>query len=179
MTLFLNVTFPVVEGPDLFTLVNSQIYHVNDTAYPTLYSVQKNASWTPPASEQRNLMIIPDEYRGESVRIVLQTNGSEGRHPFHMHGHGFQVVGTGVGFFDDAGLAQVNSVDLRDVVVRDTVIVPGDGWRVIQYVFPLIPVQYAEYAHILVLLPRVTADNPGVWALHCHVGELFNSFLGP
>jgi hypothetical protein len=132
LSFFLNFTFPDIEGFDVRTLVNGQLYHVNDTAYPTLYAVQENVTWVPPASEQRNLLIIPDEYRGKTVRIILQGSTSRGAHPFHMHGHGFLVVASGVGPFDDAALAYANSVDLYEVVVRDTVIVPDGGWVVIQ-----------------------------------------------
>ena len=135
LSLFLNYTFPDIDDPKVHTLVNGGIYTVNDTAYPTLYSIQEDATWIPPASEERNLMVIPDEYRGKTVRIVLQSSNGPGSHPFHMHGHGFQVVATGVGSFDDEALAYANSVDLREVVVRDTVTVPSNGWVVIQCVF--------------------------------------------
>lgn len=84
-------------------------------------------------------MIIPDKYRNKSVRIVIQSSGGPGTHPFHIHGHGFQVVANGAGSFDDAALTLANSVDLRDVIVRDTVSIPSDGWVVAQYVFPLMP----------------------------------------
>ncbi|KAF9644386.1 hypothetical protein BDM02DRAFT_3121983 [Thelephora ganbajun] len=156
VSLFLNYTFPIADGPALHTLVNGQRYQVDDTAYPTLFAIQENAVWTPPTSEQRNLMIIPDEYRGKTVRIVLIATGL-GSHPFHMHGHGFQVVAIGVGSFDDAALTQANSMDLHNAVVRDTVTIPAGGWVVI----------------------HVTADNPGVWALHCHIGwHLKSGMLG-
>ena len=135
LSLFLNYTFPLFTGSVVHTLVNGGVYQVNDTAYPTLYAIQQDPTWTPPPTEQRNLVIIPDQYRGKTVRIVLLSNGA-GAHPFHMHGHGFQVVAYGAGSFDDAALAQANSVDLRDVIVRDTVVVPADGWMVTQYVFP-------------------------------------------
>ena len=180
LSLFLNYTFPIINGSDVHTLVNGQIYHVNDTAYPTLYSVQENATWTPPASEQRNIMVIPDGYRGKTVRIILQSSHGPGNHPFHMHGHGFQIVATGPGAFDAAALTHTNSVDLRGVIVRDTVTVPGGGWVVIQCVFsffPLLSVMSYTKRHVLTCWPlhRFTADNPGVWALHCHVGELSES----
>jgi len=136
--------------------VNGWAYSVNDTAYPTLYAIQEDPTWTPTAPEQRNIMTIPDGYRNKTVRIVLQNSGNPGGHPFHMHGHGFQVVGRGSGPFDATTEAQVNSVNLRDVVVRDTAIVPPSGWMVIQFI----------------------ADNPGVWALHCHIGwHLGNGML--
>lgn len=141
LSFFLNFTFPVLNGPELHTLVNDQLYHVDDTAYPTLYAFQENATWVPPTSEQRNLMIIPDEYRGKTVRIILQSVNSRGAHPFHMHGHGFQVVASGAGSFDDVALTRTNSVNLYDTIVRDTVTVPDGGWTVIQYVF------FCHFAH--------------------------------
>lgn len=148
LSLVLNYTFPIFTGPEVRTLVNGQIYQVNDSAYPTLYAFQQNATWTPPASEERNLMVIPDEYSGKTVRIVLLSNGA-GTHPFHMHGHGFQVVGSGVGSFDDAALALANSVDLQQAIVRDTVVVPANGWMVIQYVFLHVPYDIRRtYSHV-------------------------------
>ena len=175
LSMFLNYTFPFFSGPDVHTLVNGQIYQVNDTAYPTLYSIQEDPTWTPPAPEQRNFMVIPDAYRNKTVRIVLQSMGGPGSHPFHMHGHGFQVVASGVGSFDDAAVTLVNSVDLRSVVSRDTIIVPGLGWVAIQYVFSAVPYNMQQMLICRSLFGRLTADNPGVWALHCHVGELSKS----
>ena len=119
-------------------------------------------------------MVIPDRYRGKSVRIVLQSSGGHGVHPFHMHGHGFQVVASAAGPFDDAALSLVNSVDLHQVIVRDTVTVPSQGWVVIQSVF----LQYRTICDACsCLFDRFTADNPGVWALHCHVGKLLKSLF--
>lgn len=124
-------------------------------------------------------MIIPDEYRGKTVRVVLQSSGGPGTHPFHMHGHGFQVVADGVGPFNDAALALTNSVDLRDAVVRDTLTVPANGWIVVQYVFPPMPYDIQRILTRWFLLGSITADNPGVWALHCHVGELLKPTISP
>ena len=177
LSLFLNYTFPFFSGPGVHTLVNNLIYDVNDTAYPTLYAVQEDPTWTPPAPEQRNLMVIPDSYRNETVRIILQSVGGPGSHPFHMHGHGFQVVANGVGSFNDAALTLANSVDLHGVIARDTVSVPSQGWVVIQCVFAMIPCNAQRVLTSWSLLPRLTADNPGVWALHCHVGKLSKSLL--
>lgn len=94
-------------------------------------------TWIPPPLE-RNLMVIPDEYRDKAVRIMLQSSNNLGTHPFHMHGHGFQVVATGAGPFSDAALAHANSADLRKVVVRNTVTIPANGRVVLQYVLPVI-----------------------------------------
>ena len=153
LSFFLNYTFPEIDGPMAHTLVNGQLYHVDDAAYPTLYAVNENATWVPPTSEQRNLMVFPDEYRGKAVRIILQSVNGRGSHPFHMHGHGFRVVASGVGSFDDAALTHANSVDLHEVVVRDTVTVPDRGWVVIQWVFSAI-IPHCSTGPYTVVSPR-------------------------
>ncbi|KAG9326772.1 hypothetical protein KVV02_008662 [Mortierella alpina] len=79
---------------------------------------------------------------GAIVQIVFD-NSQGDEHPFHLHGHVFQVVAQGVGFYEE-GKTPVNAVNpLR----RDTATVPRNGFTVI----------------------RFKADNPGVWALHCHI----------
>ena len=135
VTYTINYTYPFWVGTRVRTLVNGSLYTVNDTAEPTLYAIQRDPTWTPPSTEQRNLVTIPDQYNGKNVRVVVLFTGG-GSHPFHLHGHGFQVVASGIGSFNDTALAQVNAVDLSDVIVRDTAIVQGGGWIVIQYLFP-------------------------------------------
>ena len=171
VTYTLNYSFPYLVGTELRTLVNGSLYAVNDTAEPTLYAIQQDPTWMPPPTEQRNLLTIPDQYRGENVRIVVLVTG-RGTHPFHTHGHAFQVLGSGIGSFDDAALAKVNAVNLRDVIVRDTAVVQGGGWLVIQYMFPRSPRNMQRGLTRWCLPRRFTANNPGVWALHCHDGEL-------
>ncbi|XP_051136437.1 laccase-1 [Andrographis paniculata] len=84
---------------------------------------------------------------GTRLEVVLQgTNflNSE-NHPIHFHGHNFFVVGTGFGNYDvrrDPG-----NYNLVDPPERNTVAVPTGGWAAI----------------------RLTADNPGVWFIHCHL----------
>ncbi len=76
-----------------------------------------------------------------TVRIVLNTV-YQSAHPMHLHGHSFQVLAEGPGPWD--GKTVVNPANpLR----RDTHIQRRYGHLVIQF----------------------TADNPGVWTLHCHV----------
>ena len=147
VTYTFNYTFPSFVGTEVRTLVNDSLYTVDDTAEPTLYAIQQDPTWMPPSTEQRNLMTIPDQYDGENVRIVVLVTG-KGTHPFHMHGHPFQVVASGIGPFDDAVLAEVNAVNLRDVIVRDTAVVQAGGWIVIQYVFPRSRTICNENSHV-------------------------------
>ncbi|KAJ3308431.1 ferroxidase fet3 [Boothiomyces sp. JEL0838] len=79
---------------------------------------------------------------GQVVEIVINNNDG-GNHPFHLHGHKFQVVATGDGVYDPATANFTKTNPVR----RDTVIVQGGGYAVIRFV----------------------ADNPGVWFFHCHI----------
>jgi iron transport multicopper oxidase len=78
------------------------------------------------------------------VEIVLN-NDDPGKHPFHLHGHEFQVVARSD---DDAGAWNETEGELRDTPMRrDTVLVRPNGNIVL----------------------RFKADNPGVWFFHCHI----------
>ncbi|KAM5557910.1 laccase-15 [Rosa sericea] len=82
-----------------------------------------------------------------TVELVFQgTNLVSGDdHPMHLHGYSFYVVGLGLGNFDkDKDPLKYNLVDPP---LRNTVIVPVNGWTTI----------------------RFKANNPGVWFMHCHL----------
>lgn len=83
--------------------------------------------------------------RNDVVEIILN-NRDDGKHPFHLHGHNFQVVYRSD---EDAGTFIIDdSVALPKVPMRrDTVFVMPNGNFVI----------------------RFRADNPGVWLFHCHI----------
>lgn len=135
VTYNVNITFPVVVNDDLETLLNSQHYSVDDLAVPTLFAIQQDPTWAPPSTEVRNILTIPDQYQNQNVRIILQAQGF-GTHPIHLHGHGAQVVAHGLGPFNDTMLPLVDAVDLSTTIVRDTAILDGNGWLVLQYVIP-------------------------------------------
>ena len=118
----------------------------------------------------------------KTIRFVFSSVGeevAEGKgfsHPIHLHGHHFQVVDIGYGSYheNNASLRSRNTdIDcdsplcslpswngaaptftVTDKTVRkDTVIVPGGGYVVIQFI----------------------SDNPGFWFMHCHiVSDLLN-----
>lgn len=81
----------------------------------------------------------------EVIEIVLN-NGDDGTHPFHLHGHNFQLV-----YRSDEGAGEYiynnSMVFPRIPMRRDTVFVRPNGN----------------------LLIRFRADNPGVWLFHCHI----------
>ena len=80
-----------------------------------------------------------------SIIDIVLNNYDTGGHPFHLHGHAFQVIarsGPNAGPYNGQ-TSQFPSVPSR----RDTVMVQVGGYVVI----------------------RFQASNPGVWFFHCHI----------
>jgi iron transport multicopper oxidase len=124
---------------------------LNQIAYippkvPTIYSaLSLGTSATNPAvyGVNTNAQILE---RGQVVEIVLNNNDM-GKHPFHLHGHKFQVVSrsddNAGNFVQNASTPEVPHMPMQ----RDVVTVrPGGNLRI-----------------------RFVADNPGIWLFHCHI----------
>ncbi|OTB05487.1 putative multicopper oxidase [Hypoxylon sp. CI-4A] len=90
----------------------------------------------------QQVLLIPDADQGAQI-VINSLDAME--HPWHLHGHTFQVVGWGKGSFGHTPNGTTWNLD--NPMRRDTVTVPA-------------------FSHIII---RFAADNPGVWALHCHV----------
>lgn len=95
--------------------------------------------------------------------VMVDKGGFPATHPFHLHGHGFYVVGMGggpTGF----NLDQFQSMDrrgmvtrkLRNAVLKDTVGLQSPGYTII----------------------RVFFDNPGYWLFHCHIDSHLSQGMG-
>ncbi|KAH9320774.1 hypothetical protein KI387_015413 [Taxus chinensis] len=84
------------------------------------------------------------------VDVILQNantltpNNSE-IHPWHLHGHDFWILGYGDGVFDPA--KDPKKYNLVNPPLRNTAALFPYGWTAL----------------------RFKADNPGVWAFHCHL----------
>jgi iron transport multicopper oxidase len=109
---------------------------------PTLYS-----ALTAPAQYLNNPAIYG---RGANPYVLpygsvveIQINNHDDRaHPFHLHGHVFQVI-----YRSDAGYLWPGLYSIPAVPVkRDTLTVYGQGTAIIRFV----------------------ADNPGIQLFHCH-----------
>ncbi|TDL21948.1 Fet3 protein [Rickenella mellea] len=84
---------------------------------------------------------------GDIVDIVLM-NSDVGKHPFHLHGHKFQIVNRAQDYTsDDPTLNPPLTEGQANPIRRDTVQVPGGTSATLRFV----------------------ADNPGVWFFHCHI----------
>ncbi|WPH02237.1 putative multicopper oxidase, type 1 [Acrodontium crateriforme] len=88
---------------------------------------------------------------------ILLSNFDDGNHPLHLHGYKFFILAQGHGYPPRKsplqGMTQENlqplfqDLDLTNPLRRDTASVEAFGW----------------------ILLRFVADNPGMWAFHCHV----------
>lgn len=92
-------------------------------------------------------------YQTQSTRTItiLIQNLDDGNHPFHLHGYKFFVLAQGHGY-PPSSLLEPDYVgshlNLTNPLRRDTASVEAYGWLLISFV----------------------ADNPGMWAFHCHIG---------
>ncbi|KAF1947444.1 hypothetical protein EJ02DRAFT_507888 [Clathrospora elynae] len=122
----------------------------NDVTYvspkvPTLYTVLSTGSnATNPIiyGSNTNSFVLA---QNEVVEIILN-NDDPGKHPFHLHGHAFQVVtrsADDAGFYDPSNTTTPSATPMR----RDTILVRPNGHTVL----------------------RFRSDNPGVWLFHCHI----------
>ncbi|KAF5603210.1 L-ascorbate oxidase [Fusarium pseudocircinatum] len=125
-----------------------------------------HTSWTPqtpPLLAQNRTswddsQLIPfigmSDGKPKRVDIVIN-NLDDGAHPFHLHGHSFYVLssyrnpgrGSWGSYNPYTDEAPPNGLNLEFPVRKDTVSVPRRG-------------------HVVLAL---VADNPGIWALHCHM----------
>ncbi|KAJ4769846.1 L-ascorbate oxidase [Rhynchospora pubera] len=93
-----------------------------------------------------------------TVDIILQNanalseNVSE-IHPWHLHGHDFWVLGYGEGLFRKKDVSRFN---VENAPLRNTLVIFPYGWTAIRFV----------------------ADNPGVWAFHCHIEPHLHMGMG-
>jgi FtsP/CotA-like multicopper oxidase with cupredoxin domain len=80
---------------------------------------------------------------GSNTSVVFNlTNPGGITHPIHLHGHNMFVLKTGTGVWDGS------VVNAGNPQRRDVQLLPAGGFLAMQ----------------------LTADNPGAWPLHCHIG---------
>ncbi|KAL7131518.1 hypothetical protein ABFS83_12G008800 [Erythranthe nasuta] len=155
-----NVSFSLPHTPYLIAYKHNMLHAFEQSSPPDnydsknydIFSVQKNANATASNGAYRLKF-------NTTVDIVLQNantmnkNNSE-THPWHLHGHDFWVVGHGSGKFDS--IEDPKKYNLVDPIMKNTVAVHPFGWTAL----------------------RFRADNPGVWAFHCHIESHFYMGMG-
>ncbi|KAL2837193.1 Cupredoxin [Aspergillus pseudoustus] len=162
---------PLLETPDLSinvavimdNLDNGKGYaFLNNISYttpkvPTLYTVMSAGALATDATVYGDFTHTKVLGHNDVVEIILN-NQDSGSHPFHLHGHVFQVVDRyppmGADFYEYADATDAIAFDPSNHTAfpaypprRDTIVVPPMGYVVL----------------------RFRADNPGVWLFHCHI----------
>ncbi|KAL1297976.1 hypothetical protein AAFC00_006483 [Neodothiora populina] len=139
--LILDTSAANISGISRYT-INGETYLGADV--PSLYTaltVGDNYSSDPTVYGETNPYVF--KY-GEIIEIVIN-NQHTNLHPWHMHGHEFQVLertnpdtGSFPGYYTNYS---------NTPVFRDTIMLQPNSYAVI----------------------RFKADNPGVWLFHCHI----------
>ncbi|KAL3621941.1 hypothetical protein CASFOL_034137 [Castilleja foliolosa] len=93
-----------------------------------------------------------------TIDVILQNanalrSGDSEIHPWHLHGHDFWVLGYGEGRFRSGDEERFN---LESPPLRNTAVIFPFGWTALRFV----------------------ADNPGVWAFHCHIEPHLHMGMG-
>ncbi|KAF1929489.1 multicopper oxidase [Didymella exigua CBS 183.55] len=122
---FNNSTYVEPWVPALYTVLTSGEHATN----PIIYGSHTNS------------IVL---HGNETIEIIVNNN-DDGKHPFHLHGHAFQVITRSP---EDSGRYRPSpALKLSAPMRRDTILVQPNGHAVL----------------------RFRSDNPGVWVFHCHI----------
>ncbi|KAI7855662.1 Cupredoxin [Circinella umbellata] len=105
--------------------------------------------------------------KGEIIDFVLQNTRAPDQpcrsHPWHMHGHSFYSLAHGADLYDhedDMDVRTVSNPFLRDVLT----LYPAES-RTVEETSGLPATEAIPCGWTKI---RFLADNPGIWAMHCH-----------
>ncbi|OWZ32979.1 ferro-O2-oxidoreductase [Cryptococcus neoformans c45] len=133
---FNNVTFQEPPTASIFTALTMG----NASFLPFVYGAQTNAFTYPHMA---------------NIQLTVY-NWDAGSHPFHFHGHEFQVVQKSFDVTDEEDKGNGEIVEGQENPMRrDTITIPATGKVVLRW----------------------RADNPGAWFFHCHIDWHLSSGL--
>ena len=100
--------------------------------------------------------VIPENYTQGFVYLVLTAQNlgfpnrtlAENNHPIHLHGHDFVILAQSTEPYNVN--TSINTFNFNNPPRRDVALLPKNGYLAIAF----------------------RPDNPGVWLMHCHIGEL-------
>ncbi|KAF6149209.1 hypothetical protein GIB67_026065 [Kingdonia uniflora] len=150
-----NISFTFPHTPYLIALKENINGAFDQAPPPESYDIKNYDIYAVQANP--NATLGNGVYRlkfNSTVDIILQNantmnpNNSE-THPWHLHGHDFWVLGHGKGKFDP--INDPKKYNLVNPIMKNTVAVDTYGWTGLRFI----------------------ADNPGVWAFHCHIEAHF------
>ncbi|KAF4319986.1 hypothetical protein G195_005916 [Phytophthora kernoviae 00238/432] len=94
---------------------------------------------------------------GKHIEVVIVNDMNE-QHPFHLHSHIPWVIGSGQASIEDIQTNNLPPSKLEGPMLRDVYTVP-----------PCNTDDTNSCLNVGYLILRFTADNPGVWMMHCHI----------
>lgn len=134
--------------------INGQAWHADYNVPLLAHAAEGNFTFVPEWN-------VYDFHYNNSI-ILNVTNNIPLTHPFHLHGHNFFILDSGVsngtGEITGAG-PNGGPAFLQGITWDGTVVNPSNPMRRDSYLIP--PYGYAAIQFKL--------DNPGVWPFHCHV----------
>lgn len=136
---FNNITYRRPTVPTLYTVLSANVTNATGEGGPDDARIYGTYTQT---------TVIP---RKDLIVQLVVNNLDVGRHPFHLHGHNFQIAyrsAANAGTFDPtANASLLTSSKASTPIRRDTLLIYPSGFAVL----------------------RFRADNPGVWLFHCHI----------
>ncbi|KAE9008679.1 hypothetical protein PR003_g16079 [Phytophthora rubi] len=148
---------PVLEfdfrhGLGYFSIDGADYLHFAAPEKPPLFSIAAGlkTEQLPATTLARKI-----EY-GKHIEVVLVNDMNE-QHPFHMHTHSPWVVGSGTASLSDIQAGNLN-LKLSGAMKRDVYTIP-----------PCDTDDSGACTNHGYVVLRFTADNPGVWIIHCHI----------
>jgi len=125
---FNNITYQSPEVPSIFTMMSMG----NNSNDPAVYGQQTNA------------FVLEKD----AIVDLMIVNWDANTHPFHLHGHKYQIVRVATDVASNDSVANPPHTEgAANPMRRDTIVVPAGGAVNIRFV----------------------ADNPGAWIFHCHI----------
>ena len=133
---------------DLTRLSQLLTFHRLNFSDPTILNLHNT-------SFNNQYAVVSEDYSHGFVYLIITaqntTNDNKtlvpAAHPIHLHGHDFVILGQGTTTYDVASTPKTFKYD--NPPRRDVALLPQNGYLAIAF----------------------RPDNPGVWLVHCHIGE--------
>ncbi|CEG67804.1 hypothetical protein RMATCC62417_04173 [Rhizopus microsporus] len=111
----------------------------------------------------------------EIIDIVIQSTHYPGQpcrsHPWHTHGHSHWEIANGKGEYDEERDGQIRNVP--HPIMKDVTLVYPNIDKSLYRERETVPTEAVGCGWSKI---RIIADNPGIWAVHCH--NTFHMLLG-
>nr|XP_018261757.1 uncharacterized protein I303_06200 [Kwoniella dejecticola CBS 10117]OBR83915.1 hypothetical protein I303_06200 [Kwoniella dejecticola CBS 10117] len=135
-------TFLGTEGQNITGFAFNNISFQNKQWDPILPQIIDNGNYT-----NENVAQVTFDQDGY-VDLILNNLDGGIDHPYHLHGNEFQLIKRGDGNLTVEEAQAMDLTNITNPLRRDTIFIPGNAYAIL----------------------RIRTDNPGVWALHCHIG---------